>query len=124
MAAMPSPTTSKHISPQCPAFEAELTASGRFTRHVWLAPEPHGAFVTMIAAARGRFSHLVRDEPGEPVPHLTIAEVGTGESIARIAELAEEELEPRLPFSFEVRTAALWESRQDGWHELRRFELG
>jgi 2'-5' RNA ligase len=105
------------------AFEAELTGVGRFKRHVWLAPEPRETFVTLIDATRSRFPELVRDEGREPVPHLTIAEIGKGESLADVAELAEEELAAHLPFSFRVQAAGLWESRQDGWHELRRFEL-
>ena len=58
------------------------------------------------------------------MPHLTIAETGKGESTARIARLAEEELAPLLPFRFDVRDVGLWEAGPEGWHELRRFQLG
>jgi len=104
-------------------FTAELTGVGRFERHVWLAPEPHEDFVALLSATRRRFSELVRDEGGEPVPHLTIAEIGKGESTRNVARLAEEELGPHLPFRFEVREAALWEVAPEGWRELRRFDL-
>ena len=105
------------------SFTAELTGVGRFERHVWLAPEPHEDFVALLSATRRRFSELVRDAGGEPVPHLTIAEIGKGESTRHVARLAEEELGRHLPFRFEVREAALWEVTPEGWHELRRFEL-
>ena len=104
-------------------FAAELAHVGTFKRHVWLAPEPHEDFVTLVSATRRRFPELVHDEDREPVPHLTIAEIGKGESTSRVARLAEAELGPHLPFRFDVRDVGLWEVRPDGWHELRRFEL-
>lgn len=105
-------------------IEAELARVGSFERHVWLAPEPVSAFVALITSTRGRFPGLDRDGEREPVPHLTIAEVARGGSTRRIVELAEEELGPRLPFRFDVHEVALWDVRPDGWHELRRFQLG
>jgi len=105
------------------SFTAELTGVGRFERHIWLAPEPHEDFVALLSATRRRFSELVGDEGREPVPHMTIAEIGKGESTSNVARLAEEELGPNLPFRFEVREAALWEVAPEGWHELRRFDL-
>lgn len=106
------------------SFTAELARVGTFERHVWLAPEPHESFVTLLSATRRRFSELVRDEEREPVPHLTIAEIGKGESTSRVARLAEEELRPHLPFRFEVKDVGLWEVGPEGWRELHRFELG
>jgi 2'-5' RNA ligase len=105
-------------------FEAELARVGRFQRHVWLAPEPLDAFVTLITSTRQAFPGLDPDGAREPVPHLTIAEVGKGESTRRVARLADEEMGPRLPFRFDVREVGLWDVRPDGWHELRRFALG
>jgi 2'-5' RNA ligase len=108
-----------------PAFAAALVGVGAFERHVWLAPEPHEEFVTLLSATRRRFPQLIRDGARELVPHMTIAEVGKGhQSIRRVVQLAEEELAPRLPFHFEVRDVGLFEARSEGWHELRRFELG
>lgn len=112
----------RHFAAFAP-FEAELERVGTFKRHVWLAPEPHEDFVTLIAATRNRFPELVRDEDREPVPHMTIAEIGKGESTAHVARLAEEELGPNLPFRFDVRDVGLWEVRSEGWHELRTFAL-
>jgi len=96
---------------------------GTFKRHVWLAPEPHEDFTKLPAVTRLRLPELVRDEGREPVPHLTIAEIGKGESTVRVARLAEEELVPQLPFRFVVRDVGLFEVGPDGWHELRRFAL-
>ena len=107
-----------------PRFEAELVGVGRFRRHVWLAPAPAEAFVALLTSARDRFPHLVRDGDREPVPHLTIAEIGKGQSTRRVADLAEEEIEPLLPIRFDVEEVALYEVRRDGWHEVRRFALG
>jgi len=107
-----------------PGSEAELTRVGRFARHVWLAPEPHEQFVRLVSESRRRFPDLFRDDDREPVPHLTVAETGKGESTARVARLAEEELAPRLPFGFEVREVGFWEVGPEGWRELRRFGLG
>ena len=104
-------------------FEAELVLVSSFPRHVWLAPEPHERFVALIAGARDRFPELVRDDR-EPVPHLTIGEVGKGETRSAVVRMAEEEIAPRLPFPFSVRDVGLFEVRPDGWHEIHRFELG
>lgn len=106
------------------AFEAELTRIGTFARHVWLAPEPHEEFMALLTDIRRRFPELVGDADREPVPHLTIAEIGKGEATRAVASLAAEEIAPQLPFSFTVRDVGLFESRTEGWHELRRFELG
>ena len=105
-------------------FAAELVAVGRFRRHVWLAPAPHERFVDLITATRDRFPNLVRDEGREPAPHLTIAEIGKGQSTRTVFELAEQELAPLLPLSFDVREVGLFEVRREGWHEVRRFGLG
>jgi len=107
-----------------PGFGAELTRVGRFERHVWLAPDPHEEFVRLVSDSRRRFPDLFRDDDREPVPHLTIAEIGKGESTARVVRLAEDELAARLPFRFEVREVGLWDVGPEGWHELRRFGLG
>jgi 2'-5' RNA ligase len=107
-----------------PSFSAELVRVGTFARHVWLAPEPRDAFVRLLSSTRARFPDLVRDEDREPVPHLTIGEARKGEPTRRIAQLAEEELAPQLPFRFDVRDVALFEAGPEGWHELRRLELG
>jgi 2'-5' RNA ligase len=105
-------------------FPAELVRVGTFERHVWLAPEPADSFAALLTATRSRFPELVRDAGRDPVPHLTIAEVGKGESTRAVARIAEEELGPHLPFSFTVRDVGLWEVRPEGWHELGGFELG
>jgi 2'-5' RNA ligase len=105
-------------------FAAELARLDRFSRHVWLAPEPRERFVELISGTRARFPELVRAGELEPVPHLTIAETGKGESTRAIAERAEQELGQRLPFAFTVGDAGLFEVRPEGWHELRRFTLG
>lgn len=107
-----------------PSFDAALTRVGAFARHVWLAPEPGDTFVALLTGARERFPGLVREGAGEPVPHLTIAEVGKGSATRRIAELAEEQLAPHLPFAFEVRDVGFWEVQPEGWCELCRIELG
>ena len=107
-------------------FDASLTRVGRFRRHVWLAPEPRERFVGLISAARAAFPDLFRDAEleREPTPHVTIAEIGKGGSVADVAELADSELGPRLPFCFAVDDLALYEVRREGWHEVRRFRLG
>jgi 2'-5' RNA ligase len=108
----------------CPAFAAELVGVGRFRRHVWLAPAPEDRFVDLLTKSRDRFPHLVRDGDREPVPHLTIAEIGKGATTRSVYEEAEHELAPLLPQSFEVGDVGLYEVRRDGWHEVRRFPLG
>ena len=107
-----------------PGFAGELVRVDAFARHVWLAPEPHDRFVALLSETRLRFPDLAGGDDREPVPHLTIAEIGKGESTRRVVQLAEEEIAPRLPFSFELRDVGLFEARSDGWHELQRFELG
>jgi len=106
----------------CGGFAGELVGVGKFRRHVWLDPRPHDRFVELVAATRTRFPHLVRDER-EPVPHLTIAEIGKGQSTQTVFEEAERELAPSLPMPFEVRDVGLYEVRRDGWYEVRRFPL-
>jgi len=108
----------------CAGFDGSLAGVGRFRRHVWLAPEPAERFVGLLTATRDRFPRLHRDGDREPVPHLTIAEIGKGESTRRVLEQAEEELGPLLPIPFEVREVGLYEVRRDGWHEVQRLPLG
>ena len=87
------------------AFSAELARVDRFDAHVWLAPEPHERFVALLAGTHARFPQFppYGDAFAEPVPHLTIAEVGPDESVERLAEQAERELGAGLPFGFAVR---------------------
>ncbi len=65
------------------AFTAELTRVDRFDAHVWLAPEPHERFIALLTETHARFPQFppYGDAFAEPVPHLTIAEVGPGESV-------------------------------------------
>lgn len=113
----------EHFAALAP-FTAELARVGTFKRHVWLGPEPEAEFAALLGATRSRFPQLVRDADREPVPHLTIAEIGKGESTRAVAQIAEDELAPHLPFSFTVRDVGLWEVRPEGWYELGGFELG
>jgi 2'-5' RNA ligase len=105
------------------SFETQLVRVSSFPHHVWLAPEPHEDFVTMIAGTRDRFPEFVRDADREPVPHLTIAQIGKGDSKRAVVAHAEAEIAPHLPFAFNVRDVGLFEVRSDGWHEVHRFEL-
>ncbi len=104
-------------------FGAELAAVRTFPRHVWLAPEPQRTLVDLLTRTRRDFAELVHDG-NDPVPHLTIAEVCEGESLAQVAALAEAELGPSLPFVFEVCEVGYYDERAEGWHELRRIQLG
>ena len=105
------------------SFEAELVGVSSFPHHVWLAPEPHEDFVALIAGTRDRFPEFVRDGDREPVPHLTIAQIGKGDTKRTVVAHAEEEIAPHLPFAFTVRDVGLFEVRSAGWHEVHRFEL-
>ena len=59
------------------------------------------------------------------MPHLTIAEVGPGESVEHVAEQAERELGAGLPFGFTVDRVSLFEELADGtWQQSDSFELG
>jgi 2'-5' RNA ligase len=114
----------RHFSRE-PAFAAALVGVGRFSRHVWLAPEPADRFVALIDRAAEAFPALFRRDLGrEPVPHLTVGEIGRRDPRRRAAEIAEEattELVPSLPFAFDVTATSLYEVRKDGWHEVRRL---
>lgn len=112
-----------HFS-SCEGFEGSLVGVGRFRRHVWLAPAPDERWLELVTSTRDRFPHLVRDGDRDPVPHLTIAEIGKGESTRKVFEAAEEKLGSLLPIPFVVRDAGLYEVRRDGWYEVRRFALG
>ena len=106
------------------SFRGQLVAVGRFRRHVWLEPAPADRWRELVTATRDRFPQLNRDGDCEPVPHLTIAEIGKGASTRRVFDEAGEELTPLLPVSFEVQDVGLYEVRRDGWHEVARFPLG
>lgn len=109
------------------AFAAELTRVGRFDAHVWLAPGPHERFVALLTETYDRFPEFppYGDAFAQPVPHLTIAEVGPGESVEQVAEQAERELEGGLPFRFTVDRVGLFEELADGtWRQSDSFELG
>jgi 2'-5' RNA ligase len=108
----------------CGAFEGEMVGVGRFRRHVWLAPAPPDRWVELLTSTRDRFPHLVRDGDRDPVPHLTIAEIGKGQSTRQVFEEAEASLAPLLPIPFVVRDVGLYEVCRDGWYEVRRFALG
>ena len=108
------------------AFTAELTRVDRFDAHVWLAPEPHGRFTTLLTETYARFPKFppYGDAFAEPVPHLTIAEVGPGESADDLVAQAEDALGAVLPFGFTVDRVALFEERADGtWRRADSFEL-
>lgn len=109
------------------SFEAELTGVGSFDGYVWLAPEPRDRFHGMITGTCARFP----DYPpyagggGEPEPHLTVAAIGEGRSLADVVDLARVELGTRLPFGFVVTGVSLFEELGDGtWSESERFPLG
>ena len=108
-------------------FDGALTGVGSFDEHVWLAPGPHVRFSELLHRTHARFSGFppYGDVHAETVPHLTIAERGTGESIEQVAALADRELAPVLPFSFTVDRVGLLEERADGaWQHFDSFELG
>ena len=110
-----------------PAFRAELTRVGRFDAHVWLAPEPHERFIALLAGTYARFPLFppYGDAFAEPVPHLTIAEVGPDWSIEQVTEEAESALGPGLPFAFDVDRIGLFEELTDGtWQQSDSFGLG
>ena len=109
------------------AFSADLARVDRFDAHVWLAPEPHERFIALLAGTYARFPQFppYGDAFAEPVPHLTIAEVGVDGSIERVAEEAERALGPGLPFAFGVDRVDLFEELSDGmWQQCESFELG
>ena len=108
-------------------FTAALTRVDRFDAHVWLAPAPHERFVELLTRTYDRFPQFppYGDAFAEPVPHLTIAEIGQGESIETVAVDAERELSPGLPFAFTVDRVSLYEERPGGtWQRSDSFELG
>ena len=105
------------------SFEAELVGVSSFPHHVWLAPEPDEAFVALIEGTRDRFPEIVRDADREPVPHMTIAQIGKGDTKRAVLAHAQEKIAPHLPFAFTVRDVGLFEVRSAGWHEVHRFEL-
>src|SRR4051794_38261526 len=47
----------QHFATLAP-FAAELVRVDRFSRHVWLAPEPRERFVELIGGTRARFPEL------------------------------------------------------------------
>ena len=109
------------------AFTAELTRVDHFDAHVWLAPEPHDRFSALLTETHARFPQFppYGDAFTEPVPHLTIAEAGAGESVDDLVEQAEHELGVGLPFGFTVDRVALFEELADGtWRQADSFELG
>jgi 2'-5' RNA ligase len=115
-----------HFSAFAP-FAAELTQVGRFEAYVWLKPDPHDRFIQLISATCARFPQFppYGNAFVEPIPHLTIAEIQEGDTVERIAELAEHELGPQLPFRFEVDSVGLFEELVDGtWRQSDSFELG
>jgi 2'-5' RNA ligase len=110
-----------------PAFRAELTRVGRFDAHVWLAPEPPERFIALLAGTYARFPLFppYGDALAEPVPHLTIAEVGPDGSIEQVAEKAESALGRGLPFTFDLDRVDLFEELTDGtWRQSDSFGLG
>jgi 2'-5' RNA ligase len=109
------------------AFGAELTGVGQFDAHAWLVPEPHERFTALLAETYARFPQFppYGDAFAEPVPHLTIAEDGAGESVEDIVGQADRELGAGLPFEFTVDRVALFEELADGtWRQSDSFELG
>jgi len=81
----------------------------------------------LLTEAHARFPQFppYGDAFTEPVPHLTIAEAGAGESVDDLVEQAEHELGAGLPFGFTVDRVALFEELADGtWREADSFELG
>ena len=110
-----------------PRSAPSSTRVGRFDAHVWLAPEPHERFIALLAGTYDRFPEFppYGDAFAEPVPHLTIAEIGRTGAIEQVTERSREEIGPRLPFAFTVDRVGLFEVRhRRHWQQSDRFELG
>ena len=106
-------------------FDAELARVGTFERHVWLAPEPIAAFVDLIISTRQAVSRPRRRRRAAARPASDdrggrarrVDGVGSPSSPNRSSGRASRSASPCGSF-------ALWAVAPDGWHELRRLELG
>jgi len=78
-----------------------------------------------VAVARRRVALTKRrSRSGDPEPHLTIAAIGDGDDVERVASRARREFAAGLPLRFVVDCVALLEECNDGtWRESARFAL-
>lgn len=104
-----------------PAFDAELTAVGRFPGVAWLAPSPSEPFVALTRAVWRRWPETPPYQGRflEPVPHLTVADGQPDEVLDAVAA----ELAPDLPIRFRASSLVLLGFDGARWTSLDRFPL-
>jgi len=105
-----------------PAAQFALTHVGRFSRIVYLAPEPAEPFVELTRRLSTRFDLLPygRADAGR-TPHLTVARHDDQSFLDQVAGA----LTPSLPLPFTLREAWLMERDEAGfWHRTEAFPFG
>jgi len=110
-----------------PAFSCYFTGPAWFNEHVvWLRPEPDTPFRALTHAVWQAFPDYppYGGEHDEPIPHLTIGEVGTGTlEQLRAAETA---IRPQLPIEFRIDEAVVMvgSDAPNSWTVVARLPLG
>ena len=107
------------------AFDVTFARLRWFDRSVlWLAPEPCGPFVALIAAVSQAFPGYLPygGQHDVVVPHLTVGHAHP----ADVLESAAQAIAPSLPFTAQVSAAVLMEgSLQEGsWRVVAELPLG
>jgi 2'-5' RNA ligase len=97
-------------------FAYDLVSVETFPTSAWLAPEPAGPFLDLIAITRAAYpEHPPYGDPElVPVPHCT---VGVADDAAAVEEMARElraRLGPHLPIRCRAGELTLLEERPDG----------
>jgi len=115
------------VAARTAAFRFELVAVGEFPGLLWLRPEPSGAFVALMRRVWAAYP----DFPAyggrylDPVPHLTVAVVGSGQQQAAMRHELEREIAGQLPVTCSANALTIIGSDAHGrWTSRLRLELG
>jgi 2'-5' RNA ligase len=107
---------------QCPAFAVEFRELAAFPGVLYLAPSPAEPLVALTRAVERRWPDHPPFEGAfdDVVPHLTVAQGASDETVASIRE----EIGSRLPLGATLSEARLYAFAQGRWSVVDSFPLG
>ena len=103
-------------------FELSFQRVGRFPEVLWIAPDPTGPVLELVAAIAGAFPEYppYGGQFHEVIPHVTVA-LGNGLDLGALEPELRRRLDP--PVRQKVDAVALFTTIRRRWREVDRFLL-